>query len=29
MCLAGGQRQPYRQTFGIDHRMYLAGQPAA
>ena len=26
--LAGGQREPHRQTVGIDHRMYLAGQPA-
>src|SRR6516162_2850223 len=29
MGLAGGQREPHRQTVGIDHRMYLAGQPAA
>jgi len=26
MCLAGGEREPHRQTVGIDHRMYLAGQ---
>ena len=29
MCLAGAQRQPYRQTIAIDHRMNFARQAAA
>src|SRR5262245_45291572 len=29
MGLTGAQRQPYRQTIAIDHRMDLAGQAAA
>ena len=27
--LTGSQSEPHRQTIGIDHRMYLAGQAAS